>query len=257
MLHVLFLLVLWQQMRPPAIASVVHVQLDDVLRVRFIAHEPAAAAPPPTAPAPPAPRAPARPPEPPAKDAMVLQAPAPAPADTSRLYDSNGRPLLPASAASEPAADYVQRPPQGDTRIMRHDSPVKYQATRFDKDWNGGGNAIDGALQKLVDKTTVRKTVRLPGGVRLHCSLFIFAGGCTGDPPSPPSAKDGDARLSMAPAKPLDGDAHAPMKKPSIEACIAMYRAGKPLEWGCPSDTPIRSVDAETREREEAAAKRP
>ena len=140
---------------------------------------------------------------------------------------------------------------------MQHDSPVKYQATRFDKDWKSGGSAVNDALQKLVDKTTVKKTVRLPGGVRLHCSLFIFAGGCSGDPPSPPSAKDGDAHLSMAPAKPLDGDAHAPTKKPGVEECIAMYRAGKPLEWGCPSDTPNRAVDAEMRERAEGAAKHP
>ncbi len=189
---------------------------------------------------------------------MTLQVPTPPPADTSsRLYDKHGQPLLPAAAASAPAPDYVQRRPQGDTQIMRHDSPITYRATRFDEDWSGGGNAIDGALQKLVDKATVKKTVRLPGGIRLHCSAFIFAGGCVGDPPSPPSAKDGDARLSMAPAEPLDGDAHAPVKKPTIEACIAMYRAGKPLEWGCPSDTPNLSVDAEMRERAEGASARP
>ena len=52
----------------------------------------------------------------------------------------------------------------------------------------------------------------------------------------------------MAPAKPLDGNAHAP-KKPDEAACIAMYRAGKPLAWGCPVDTPNRAVDAELRER--------
>jgi hypothetical protein len=92
--------------------------------------------------------------------------------------------------------------------------------------------------------------------VRIHCAISIamLAGGCGGDPPAPPSAKDGDARLSMAPAKPLDGAAYAP-KPPTEDACIAMYRAGKPLAWGCPVDTPNRAVDAELRERAAGAAR--
>jgi hypothetical protein len=258
LLHVLFVLVIWQQMRPPTIRTVVHMQLDDVLQVRFITRAPntAAAPPPPATPVPPKPRTPPRPHEPPAKDAMTLQLPTPAPVATPRLYDEHGQPLLPAAAASVPAPGYVQRLPQGDPRIMQHRSPVTYQATRFEKDWDSNSNAIDSALQKLVDKTTVKKTIRLPGGVRIHCgvSLAMLAGGCGGDPPPPPSAKDGDERLSMAPARPLAGDAHAP-PKPSEEACIAMYRAGKPLAWGCPVDTPNRAVDAELRERAAGATR--
>ncbi|UJM85668.1 hypothetical protein [Rhodanobacter denitrificans] len=260
LLHVLFVLVIWQQMRPPVIRSVVHLQLDDVLQVRFVARTPnaAAAPPPPAMPTPPKPRALPRPHEPPAKDAMTLQVPTPAAAAAPRLYDEHGQPLLPAAAASAPTPDYVQRLPQGDPRIMQHRSPVTYQATRFEKDWNSNSNAIDSALQKLVDKTTLKKTIRLPGGVRIHCgvSLAMLAGGCGGDPPPPPSAKDGDERLSMAPAKPLGGDAHAP-PKPGEEACIAMYRAGKPLAWGCPVDTPSRAVDAELRERAAGTARQP
>ena len=139
--------------------------------------------------------------------------------------------------------------PQGDRGIMRRDSPIKYQPTRFEQDWDVGGNAVDGALQKLVDKTTLKKTIRLPGGIRIHCavSIAMLAGGCGGDPPPPPSKKDGDVRLNMAPATSLDGHPHAP-EPPSVDACIAMYRAGKPLAWGCPVDTPNRSVDAERRE---------
>ncbi|GAA0889753.1 hypothetical protein [Rhodanobacter soli] len=258
LLHVLFVLVIWQQMRPPTIRTVVHMQLDDVLQVRFITRAPntAAAPPPPATPVPPKPRTPPRPHEPPAKDAMTLQLPTPAPVATPRLYDEHGQPLLPAAAASVPAPGYVQRLPQGDPRIMQHRSPVTYQATRFEKDWDSNSNAIDSALQKLVDKTTVKKTIRLPGGVRIHCgvSLAMLAGGCGGEPPPPPSAKGGDARLSMAPTKPLAGDAYAPLK-PSEEACIAMYRAGKPLAWGCPVDTPNRAVDAELRERAAGAAR--
>ena len=257
LLHALFVLVIWQQMQPPTIRATVRTQADDVLQVRFITRAPdtAAAPPPPATPVPPRPRVPSRPHEPPAKNAMTLQVPTPAPA-APRLYDEHGQPLLPAAAASAPTPDYVQHLPQGDARIMQHRSPVTYQATRFEKDWNSNSNAIDSALQKLVDKTTVKKTIRLPGGVRIHCgvSLAMLAGGCGGDPPPPPSAKDGDERLSMAPAKPLAGGTHAP-PKPSEEACIAMYRAGKPLAWGCPVDTPNRAVDAELRERAAGAAR--
>ncbi|HZY34324.1 MAG TPA: hypothetical protein VFE75_11195, partial [Rhodanobacter sp.] len=55
LLHVLFVLVIWQQMRPPTIRSVVHMQLDDVLQVRFITRAPntVAAPPPPATPVPP------------------------------------------------------------------------------------------------------------------------------------------------------------------------------------------------------------
>jgi hypothetical protein len=250
LLHGVFALLAWYAMRPVASRSPPPAP-EEIMQVRLIGGAPVANTPPPPPlalpPAPSSPPVPRHPPEPPAKNAMVLQTP---PAPAPRLFDEHGQPLLPATASTAPAPDYVQRMPQGDTRIMRHDSPVKYRPTRFEKDWDPGGNAVDSALQKLVDKTTVKKTVRLPGGIRLHCavSLAMLAGGCGGDPPPPPSRKDGDERLNMAPAKSLDGHAHGP-KRPSVEACIEMYRAGKPLAHGCPVDTPNRSVDAELRER--------
>ena len=251
LLHGVFVLAIWYGMRPPTVAAPT-MQADEVLQVRFITRAPVTRpAPPPMQAPPPPPKARALPrrPEPAAKNAMTLQLPAPVKTEAVRLYDENGQPLLPAASASAPTPGYVQNLPRGDTRIMQHDSPVKYRPTRFEDDWSKG-NAVDQALQKLVDKTTVKKTVRLPGGVRIHCaiSLAALAGGCGGDPPAPPSAKDGDERLSMAPSKPLDGAAHAP-KKPDEAACIAMYRAGKPLAWGCPVDTPNRAIDAELRER--------
>ncbi|OOG63939.1 hypothetical protein B0E46_08365 [Rhodanobacter sp. B04] len=256
LLHVLFMLVVWGEMRPSPV-SASRVQPEQVLEVRFITRAPAAAVqPPPPLPPPPAPRAPPKPREPVAKDAMTMQLPATKPADTPRLYDKNGEPLLPAPATSAPVPGYVQNLPQGDTRIMQHSSPVTYQATRLERDWRGHGNAVDDALQKLVDKTTVKKTIELPGGVRIHCAVFLLSGGCGGDPPPPPSAKDGDERLSMAPAQSLAVDPHAP-KPPSVEACIAMYRAGKPLASGCPVDTPNRAVDAELRDRAAGTAGRP
>ena len=261
LLHVLFMLVIWGEMRPQPISTMQHAQPQEVLEVRFITHAPVAAVPPPPA-LPPLvvkPRALPKPRElePVSKDAMTVQLPPPKPVDAAKLYDKNGALLLPTSAASAPTSGYVSNMPQGNTQIMQHSSPVNYQATRFEKDWNGNGNVVDDALQKLVDKTTVKKTINLPGGVRLHCgiSLAMLAGGCGGDPPPPPSAKDGDERLSMAP-RPLAVDPHA-ARPPSVEACIAMYRAGKPLASGCPVDTPNRAVDAELHDRAAGAASHP
>jgi hypothetical protein len=251
MMHALFVLAIWYGMRSPPAMPVPPAPPSEVMQVRFITQAPmtAAALPPQALPPPPQPRPLPRSPEPLAKHAMVVRLPTPPPGPAP-LYDEHGQPLLPAAAASALLPGYVQRLPQDDTGIMRHGSPVAYRATRFDKDWSSGGNAIDSALQKLVDKTTLTKTVRLPGGIRIHCgvSLAMLAGGCGGDPPAPPSAKDGDERLSMAPAQPLDGAARAP-KPPDVASCIAMYRTGKPLAWGCPVDTPNRAVDAERHER--------
>ena len=249
LLHGLFALLAWYAMRPAAPLPQPAAP-EEIMEVRLVGSSlPAThASPPPVA----LPSVPVPPPlrhrEPPAKHALVVQSP-PAPVPVPGLFDAHGQPLLPATASTAPIPGYVQRMPQGDTQIMQHDSPVKYRPTRFEQDWGRRDNAIDGALQKLVDKTTVKKTIRLPGGIRIHCamSLAMLAGGCGGDPPPPPSAKDGDERLNMAPARSLDGHAHAP-EPPSVEACIAMYREGKPLAYGCPVDTPNRAVDAELRE---------
>ncbi|MEW9623919.1 hypothetical protein [Rhodanobacter geophilus] len=251
LLHLLFATMVWWAMRPPPSRRGPAAPVADVLEVRFIAAATAPAAPAP-APVPPPPSAPSRHASgPAAKQALSVRLPAPAPAASvaaPRLFDRNGQVILPAAASTAPVPAYVQGMPQGDTRIMRHDSPVKYQATRFDKDWgNGSTNAIDDALQKVVDKTTVKHTFHLPGGIHIHCavSLAALAGGCGGDPPPPPSSKDGDVRLNMAPA-PLAPDPNAP-KPPPLSRCIALYRAGKPLVDGCPSDTPARAVDEEMR----------
>lgn len=255
-LHGVFVLVVWLQMRPPVITAPAQAVGNEALQIRFVRVSTGAATSPPQPPATPTPppRPPVRRQVPPTPGAISLQVPTRAPPD---LYDEHGQPLLPVAASSAPAAprpDYVQHALKGDSQIMQHRSPIEYQGTRFDEDW-GKSNAVDDALQKLVDKTTVKKTIRLPAGIRIHCgiSLAMLAGGCGGDPPSPPSAKIGDERLSMAPARSLDGHAHAP-EPPSEEACVAMYRAGKPLEWGCPVDTPNRAVDQEMRERAEQAA---
>ena len=256
LLHALFVVAIWYGMRPrptPTVAA----RTDEVLRIRFIARSPIQVVePPPALDMPPKPRTRPRLPEPVAKEAMTLQLPTPRPATAARLYDKQGQPLLPAAAASAPEPGYVQHLPQGDARVMQHTDPIKYKATRFEQyfpppDETAGGAAV----RHVVDAVVKSKDVNLPRGVHLKCMtvLGIPTPNCI-NPPAPPSAKDGDERLSMAPARPLDGHAHAP-KPPSVAACIAMYRAGKPLESGCPVDTPNRSVDAELRERAAGAGR--
>ena len=258
LLHVLFVVAIWYGMRPRP-TTLVASPPEEALQIRFIARAPAAVAELPPAqalPPPPKPHPQPRPPEPVAKDAMTLQLPTPKPAMTARLYDEQGQPLLPAAAASAPVPGYVQNLPQGDTRVMQHSDPIKYKATRFEHYFPPPGeSAGEAVVRHVTDAVLKSKDVNLPGGVHLKCMtvLGIPTPNCI-NPPAPPSAKDGDERLSMAPTKPLDGEAHAP-KSPSEEACIAMYRAGKPLEWGCPVDTPNRSVDAELRERAASAAR--
>ncbi|MEW9572435.1 hypothetical protein ABQJ54_11800 [Rhodanobacter sp. Si-c] len=267
LLHLVFALMVWWAMRPPSSLRLgAAAPATDVLEVRFIpaATAPAAKAPPPVPllPPPPSRTPPRHAAAPAAKHALSVQLPAPAPAPAAsvaapRLFDRNGQVILPAAANGAAVPEYVQGMPQGDTRIMQHDNPVKYQATRFDKDWgNGTTNSIDDALQKAVDKTTVKHTFHLPGGIHIHCavSLAALAGGCGGDPPPPPPPKDGDVRMDMAPARPLAPDPNAP-KPPPLSECIALYRAGKPLADGCPSDTPIRAVDDELREQRAKQAK--
>ncbi|QRN55755.1 hypothetical protein ISN74_03565 [Dyella caseinilytica] len=257
LLHVFFMSFVWYQMEPRGpLARTVAVQTQSAIEVRFITRGsgPVQAVPPPVVP--PLPPRPSR--EPVSKNAMTLHipGPAPAPAATTQpppapapvLFDRTGRIILPANASSAPTApeaDYVQRGPQGDTQIMRDQNPVKYKPTKLDPYWRKSTNAVDDALQKLVEKTTVTKTIELPKGIRIHCgiSLAALAGGCGGDPPPPPPTNDGDERMNMAPASLVKGGA-APAK-PDLATCIATYKAGKPLPYGCPVDTPARAVSAQ------------
>lgn len=258
MLHGLFSAIVWWEMRPPSTHEVVRVRLDDALQVRFIERAPhAASAPPPALPVTPPPRA-IRPivHEPPAKGAMTASLPAPAapPAPALRLFDRTGQPLLPAAAASTAATPgYIQRLPQGDAQVMRHDDPVKYKATRFDNDFPPPDETIVGQTVRGVLRSThtgQNKDVNLGHGVHLKCkTLFGIPTPDCGMPPPPPSKKDGDERLNMAPAPLVKGMAPPPRK---LSECIALYRDGKPLPHGCPVDTPQRAVDAECDEARQA-----
>lgn len=259
-LHGLFGVVVWWEMRPPLAHEVVRVRLDDALQVRFIERTPRVTSAPPPVPTPPPsplPRAP-RPlvHEPPAKGAMTASLPAPAAssAPAPRLFDRTGQPLLPAAAASTAATPgYIQRMPQGDAQVMRHDDPVKYKATRFDKDFPPPDETILGQGLRSVLRAThtgENKAVDLGHGVHLKCKTLL--GIPTPDcamPPAPPSKKDGDERLNMAPA-PLAKELAPPRR--ALSECIAIYRDGKPLPHGCPVDTPQRAVDAECDEARQA-----
>jgi hypothetical protein len=267
-LHGLFAAIAWWEMRPQPAREVVHARLDDALRVRFIERaRQAAPAPPPSMPVPPPPAVPPPVRARPSREATTASLPAPAasapstPApSTPVLYDRTGQPLLPAEAASTASATpgYIQRIPQGDSRVMRHDSPVTYQATRFEgafppPDETILGQGVRRALSAM--HTNENKSVGLGHGIHLKCkTLFGIPTPMCVMPPAPPSKKDGDERLSMAPA-PLARELAPP--KRNLSECIALYRAGKPLPHGCPVDTPNRAVDAECGEARRAGAPLP
>jgi hypothetical protein len=255
LLHVAMALLAWQALRPAP--RVVQAARQQVLQVRFITHAPAQKAAPPPPIVPPLPQwmPPTRISN--ATRAMTVQLPTTRPArEPAKLYDRDGQPLLPAASASSATPGYVSHALQGDRRIMEHADPIKYKATSLDKYFPPPDETLGGAaLRHVVDAVVKDTDVDLPGGIHLKCKTVVGVPipNCV-NPPPPPSAKDGDERLSMAPSKPLAPDPKA-AKPPSVEACIAIYRANKPLPWGCPTDTPNRAVDAERRDRAAGAAR--
>ena len=160
-LHALFGWLTWHEMQVRKTEAFARRERIGALQVRLIPREASLAAPvAPSAPVPPplpepAPPRPTNKPvvhEPTAKNAMTVSLPAepPAPATSvasappSHIYDASGQPALPAAAGTAPAPSepgYVQRAPQGDTKIMQHATPVPYKATRFEKDWDKGSAA--------------------------------------------------------------------------------------------------------------------
>lgn len=256
-LHALFVVVVWHEMKPSApLPQVVHVQLDQGIQVRFITRNaaPTKATPPPVTPPPPPPPRLAR--EPVSKNALTVHMPAspspaaqPVPATSAPhpvLFDRTGQIVLPANASSAPSAAYVQRAPQGDTQIMQHRAGAQYQSepNTFKQYFPPSNESfIRGVMRKLNGHESNSKNVDLPGGIHLKCQkVFGIPIPNCGMPPAPPPPTDGDQRLNMAPPPLVKG---TQLPKIDVATCIADYRAGKPLPYGCPVDTPARAVDAE------------
>lgn len=131
------------------------------------------------------------------------------------LYDSNGQIRLPPGTKGQavPAPAYSSHALQS-SQIYNGKSPVPYTPTRFNKDWapvnqSLGARTVGRAFDKAVEKTTVKKTVKLPGGIRVHCAVspLVLFFGCAGSPPPPPPPDrlENDVRLSMPPAASLTG----------------------------------------------------
>jgi hypothetical protein len=265
-LHVLFVVVVWYEMKPGGHlyqAQVVQAPADNSIQVRFITHsaKAAPAAPPVPVPPPLPVTRPVR--EPVSKNAMTLHMPGPAPAPAAnpqpqpapatsappvpQLFDRTGRIILPASTSSAPAADYVQRGPEGDTQVMQHNAGNQYKSApnQFQKYFPPPKESfVGGLMRKLNGSESNTKSVDLPHGIHLKCQkvLGIPIPNC-GIPPDPPPPTDGDERLNMAPAS-LTKGGNAPAK-PDVATCIAIYKAGKPLPYGCPVDTPARAASVQ------------
>jgi hypothetical protein len=264
LLHALFALVLWHEMRPkPLHMPVIHADVEQVLQVRLIDHSspprvmqpPEPAAPP--ALAPPRPTAPPRPRpvthEQPHQDAMVVQdhepKPAPAtsvatPSATSLFAKDGSVRLAPPTDATPAAAIAKAKPakPADDRQIMQHDTNrMHYKSTRFEKyfpppsETAGGavGRHVGDALKKIAD------SICDPHKTSTASNMLC------GAPPLPPGPKEGDERLNLPPASLVD-DPNTP--KPPLASCIAEYKATKPLSDGCPLNTPELAFKAEMRE---------
>lgn len=256
-LHIVFVVVVWYEMKPGAHlyqAQVMQAPADTSIQVRFITHSAPAAPPAPVPPPLPVPH-PAR--EPVSKHAMTVQVPTenpqpqPAPATSAPaapvLFDRTGRIILPASSSSAAAPDYVQRGPQGDTQVMQHRAGDQYKSApnQFQKYFPPPKESfVGGLMRKLNGSESNTKSVDLPHGIHLKCQkvLGIPIPNC-GIPPDPPPPTDGDERLNMAPALLTKGGNAPP--KPDVATCIAIYKAGKPLPYGCPVDTPARAASVQ------------
>jgi hypothetical protein len=213
--HVLLAWIAWFILRP------VHQPRDEreVFRVSLFESPSELPPPPPLVSPPPLPgQPPSAPPrhlhyEPPAQGAMraTLEGVKGPPLE---LYDSNGQIRLPAGSSQKQApAPAYSAPGIRGSHIYSGKSPIPYTPTRFNKDWaplneSLGAKTVGRAFDKAVEATTLKKTVKLPGGIKLHCAispLLLLAAGCKGDEPPPPPKNDDDIRLSMPPAETLTG----------------------------------------------------
>ncbi len=264
MLHALFALALWNEMQPKAAQlEVVPGDIDRALTVRLLDHPRA-----PRAVQPPAPptlpeRVPSRQAATPrvrpvthAKsrhDAMVVQDRRATPARAASmamppaisLFAKDGSVRLPPTTPGVlPTASAKAKPakPADDRRIMHHDSNrMHYKATRFEKYFPPPNETAGGALGRHIGDAlkAMAKSMCDPKKRSTASNLLC------GVPPLPPSPKDRDERLNLPPP-PLVPDLN-PARPLPLSTCIALYKADKPLPYGCPVDTPDLAFKAEMR----------
>jgi hypothetical protein len=265
-LHILFALALWYEMRPkPMHLAVVNRDTDRALIVRLIDHSSK-------------PRA-AQPPEPPAlpeklvlprqvlsarvspatheesrRDAMVVQdhtAP-PAPATSvatpsaASLFSKDGSVRIPSAtgaASATATANAEPTKPADDRQIMQHDSNrMHYKATRFEKYFPPPNETAGGAVGRHIGDVIKEVTKSVCDPTKSSTASNLLCGA----PPPPASPMDSDERLNLPP--PPLADNPNPPKAPPLSSCIDEYKAGKPLSSGCPVETPDLAFKAEMRE---------
>lgn len=128
------------------------------------------------------------------------------------LYRSNGQVRLPSGSGPATPTPAYSAPTIPYSHISSGKSPIPYKPTRFNKYWapdkqSLGAKTIGRAFDKAVDKTSVKKTIHLPGGIKIHCAIMplLLAAGCGGDAPQPPASNEDDIRLSLPPPETLTG----------------------------------------------------
>lgn len=261
-LHALFALALWYEMRPRSLhPAVTHADDGRALIVRLI-ERPAKprVVPPPEPPALPgktvAPRpmttAPARAAahEKSRPDAMAVQdhAAMPAPATSASAPPAIHvfgvhLPPEPETAPASASAKAEPAKPADDRQIMQHDSNrMQYKATRFEKYFPPPNETAGGAMGRHIGDAlkAIAKSVCDPDKKSTAANALCAA------PPPPASPMDRDERLNLPPASLADHP--NPPKGPSLESCINAYKAGDPLSSGCPVNTPDLAFKAEMRE---------
>lgn len=115
------------------------------------------------------------------------------------LFDKQGRVVMPAIAADDPAA-FGARKPAPDYRPdpMSHESPLPYQPTRFDRDWKPDGETL---LGEWVRKLSKESSYDTKYGTRVTCKAFLFLMAC-GWGPAP--------RMSIEELRAMRADPPAP-----------------------------------------------
>ena len=264
LLHALFALALWYAMQPRLASPAAPLPRDQALLVRLIElpGEPHAAPPhePPAPPTPPrATNERVRPTthEAPRRDALAMQdhAPAPAPAASaatppaSGLFAKDGSVRLPPTQATYADPGAKAKPaepaePPDDRRIMQHDSNrMQYKATRFEKYFPPPNETAGGAVGRHIGDALKKITANMCDPKKASTVSNLLCGA----PPLPPSPKDRDERLNLPPPPLAGGDPH-PARPLPLATCFALYKADKPLPYGCPINTPDLAFQAQMRE---------